>query len=82
MGKKSIGRHGAKPVFRESDFAGRPPQEQAELSGALNHLSQQFAATLELLQAIEDRSMPSAVGKALPASLNKAADDIARDETT
>jgi hypothetical protein len=53
MGKKSFGRHGDKPAFRESDFAGRPPQEQAELSGSLNNLSQQMAASQELLQTMD-----------------------------
>jgi hypothetical protein len=54
MGKKSAGRHGAHPPpFRESDFAGRPPQEQARLSGSLNQLSDQLAATRKLLQEIE-----------------------------
>jgi hypothetical protein len=53
MGKKSFGRHGDKPAFRESDFAGRPPQEQAELSGSLNNLSQQIAASQELLQTMD-----------------------------
>lgn len=81
MGKKTSGRHGGKPAFRESDFAGRPPQEQAELSGSLNHLSQQLAATRELLQAIENRSVPSALGQVVPASSNKGDDDIARDGT-
>lgn len=53
MGKKSIARHGAKPPFRESDFAGRPVHEQVDLSGSLNHLSQQLDATRRLLQEIE-----------------------------
>lgn len=56
MGKKLVGRHGAKLEFRESDFAGRPPQEQAKLSGSLNQLSLQLAATRQLLRDIEDRS--------------------------
>lgn len=59
MGKKSVGRHGAKPAFRESDFAGRPPQEQADLSGSLNQLSQQLAATRRVLQALAVPEPPS-----------------------
>lgn len=53
MGKKTAGRHPAKPAFRESDFAGLAPQDQANLSGSLNQLSQQLAATRQLLQDIE-----------------------------
>lgn len=56
MGKKSNDRHHAKHPFRESDFAGRPAQEQADLSGSLNQLSQQLAATRQLLREIEDRT--------------------------
>lgn len=71
MGKKSF-RHGAEPPpFRESDFAGRPPQEQAKLSGSLNQLSDQLVATRKLLQEIEhrpaqvdrDSTPPSASGR-------------------
>lgn len=63
MGKKTVGRHPAKPAFRESDFAGMAPRDQAELSGSLNQLSQQLAVTRKLLQDIEG-SVPSV---ALPA---------------
>lgn len=67
MRKKSMGRPTAGPAFRESDFAGRPPQEQAELSGSLNQLSQQLAATRQLLQDIEVGSpTPDAPAPALP----------------
>lgn len=69
MGKKSIGRHGgAKPAFRESDFAGRPAQEQAELSGSLNNLSQQIAATRQLLQDIQVTSVAAVGEPAAPSS--------------
>jgi hypothetical protein len=50
MGKKTVLRAISKPAFRESDFAGRPPEEQAILSGSLNQLSQQIAASRQLLQ--------------------------------
>jgi hypothetical protein len=53
MGKKTAGRHPAKPAFRESDFAGMTAQDQANLSGSLNQLSLQLAATRKLLQDIE-----------------------------
>lgn len=56
MGKKTFGRYGPKPPqFRESDFAGRPPPEQAKLSGSLNYLSEQLAASRKLLQEMEAR---------------------------
>lgn len=62
-----MGRPIAGPAFRESDFAGRPPQEQAELSGSLNQLSQQLAATRQLLQDIEVSSpTPDAPAPAPP----------------
>ncbi len=57
MGKKSIGRQGSNPAFRESDFAGRPPQEQADLSGSLNQLSQQIAASRKLLQDVQSNQV-------------------------
>jgi hypothetical protein len=60
MGKKTFGRHDAKPAFRESDFAGKPAREQAELSGSLNQLSQQIVSTRQLLQEIEARTAPLA----------------------
>jgi hypothetical protein len=53
MRKTSVGRQSAKPAFRESDFAGMRPQEQAELIGSLNQLSQQLAATRQLLRDLE-----------------------------
>ena len=56
MGKKTIGRHVAKPAFRESDFAGHTAREQADLSGSLNQLNQQLVATRKLLQDIEASS--------------------------
>ncbi|MBX3622756.1 MAG: hypothetical protein KF891_22545 [Rhizobacter sp.] len=42
----------AELTFRESDFAGMAPQTQAELSGSLNQLSEQIAATRKLLKDI------------------------------
>jgi hypothetical protein len=54
MGKKSSPpRPPIKTEFRESDFAGMPPHDKAQLSGSLNRLSEQLANTRQLLQDIE-----------------------------
>lgn len=58
MGKKTVGRHVTKPVFRESDFAGRPAEEQAQLSGSLNQLSDQMLSTRQALESIENSGTP------------------------
>ena len=53
MKKKPTGRPPAKPLFRESDFAGHSQQEQTELSGSLNQLSRQLAESRKLLQEMQ-----------------------------
>jgi hypothetical protein len=81
MGKISVGRFGAKPPpFRESDFAGRPPQEQAKLSGSLNQLSEQLAATRKLLQEIEDRPKRTKRDSAPPSDTGPDGQPVANNE--
>jgi hypothetical protein len=59
MGKKASSKPlSAHLVFRESDFAGIKPEEQAQLSGSLNHLSAQLAFTRKVLQDIEQARVP------------------------
>jgi hypothetical protein len=55
MGKKKTPstRPDGRIEFRESDFAGMPPVDQAQLSGSLNHLSEQLATTRKMLLQIE-----------------------------
>lgn len=64
MGKKksSASRPAGRIEFRESDFAGMPADDQAQLSGSLNHLSEQLAATRQLLQQIERDPLPDTGG--------------------
>jgi hypothetical protein len=60
MGKKSPPRHHAKSEFRESDFAGMQPKDQAQLSGSLNRLSQELESTRQLLNSFEREAVPTA----------------------
>jgi hypothetical protein len=64
MGKKKSppARPQGRLEFRESDFAGMAPNDQAQLSGSLNHLSEQLAATRLLLQQIEREPLPATPG--------------------
>ena len=78
MGKKTTVRHAAKPAFRESDFAGHTAREQADLSGSLNQLDQQLAATRKLLRDIE-ASVPAIVPLAVKPTQAPSTDD---DPTT
>jgi hypothetical protein len=73
MGKKkspSI-RPDGRIEFRESDFAGMPPVDQAQLSGSLNHLSEQLAASRKMLLQIEAAPLPDAGDGALNADDTK-----------
>lgn len=56
--KKPFTRPPGRPEFRESDFAGLTPNDQAQLSGSLNQLSEQLAATRQMLQQIEREGPP------------------------
>jgi hypothetical protein len=59
MGKKANSRLlASRFMFRESDFAGMQPEEQAQLSGSLNQLSEQLASTRKALRDIEQASLP------------------------
>ncbi len=66
MKKKSPGRPPAKPLFRESDFAGHSRQEQADLSGSLNQLSRQLAESRKLLQEMQATAGLRMPGAPLP----------------
>lgn len=56
--KKPFTRPPGRIEFRESDFAGLTPNDQAQLSGSLNQLSEQLAASRQMLQKIEQDPPP------------------------
>lgn len=81
--KKSTSRDDAQPRFRESDFAGMAPQTQAELSGSLNQLSEQMAASRKLLQDMGPPPVlptPSALSAPDPSAGSPPADNPPNDD--